>query len=730
MRPGSRISFFPFHLLASLACLSPLLPARGPLRLLAREGKGLLLQAGDLPVLRLEGSPFERGRQEGLLLRDRIRTLVRRVLLMGRTVTTGKNPFPGGALREAWRRASPFMKKAHLEELRGLAAGAGLPLADVQEANILPELFHCSGFALMGPATADGRLLHGRILDYMTSAGLQDAALVVVEIPEKGIPFLNAGFAGFLGSVTGLNAMGVAVGEMGGRGEGNWDGMPMAFLVRKVLEEAGTLEDALRIFRETPRTCEYYYVVSDGKVPGARGLYCTPSAFQVLLPGKPSPRLPVKPLPGVLLMSAGSRLAALRARVARGFGTFGVKGAIALMERPVAMKSNLQCALMDPALLTIHLAYAADPGKTGKFQACFQPYTRVSLEEVLRFRPPPAPEGERNPSPPAGKPGKDRDGRAGKPLPGPPLLAGRVPPGRRRPLKPEKDPETARFLARYELPGKGFSWKGVLKGRFSGFDVYDLRFPSPLVSPDPENNLVPCEFYRVRGTGKRPAVVVLHILDGRFRVARLVSNYLAGRGMHALLLKMAYYGPRRPKDPARRKRLSRDLPTMLAGVRQTVLDIRRAALLLSTLPDVDPSRISIAGVSLGGFLAALSSGVDGGFHRTGIILAGGRLEKVFTGDSREVRSLKRSILSRGWKGEKLLRLLAPIEPCRFAHRIPPASVLMVDADRDSIVPPPCARALAAAIGGGVKVHWIRGDHYALLLHALSVLKLLGDHLDS
>lgn len=715
-----------FLLPAGIPAAPPALP--GGYRLLAREGKGLLLEKEGLKILRLEGSPFERGRQHGVLLRDQVRALVKRVLLLGRTVSTGKNPFPGGALREAWRRARPFLKKEHLEELRGLAAGAGLPLEEVQEANILPELFHCSGFALMGRATKDGRLLHGRILDYMTGAGLQEAAVAIVEKPERGIPFLNAGFAGFLGSVTGFNAAGIALGEMGGRGEGAWDGMPMAFLVRKVLEEARSLEEALRVFRETPRTCEYYYVVSDGKIPDARGLYCTPKEFQVLLPGRPHPKLPVPPLPDTVLMSGGERLRLLRRRTARGYGSFGVKEALALMERPVAMKSNLQCALMDPALLTIHLAYAADPNRKERFQACFQPYVPISLHQVLRLEPERR-EGRDGRS--ASRPAASRPARK---APGavqvtPALSGGVVPPGPERPLKPAGDPALKKLLRGYALPGKGFSWTARRQARFSRFHVYDLRFPSPLRSPDPENNVVPCELYLVPGREKRPAAVVLHILDGKFRVARLISQYLAGRGIHALLLKMAYYGPRRPKDPKRFKRLSEDLPTLLSGVRQTVLDIRRAAFLLSRMPQVDPRRISIAGVSLGGFLAALASGVDGGFHRTGIILAGGRLEKVFTSDAREARSLKRYLLARGLTGSKLARLLAPIEPCNFASRIPRGSILMVNADADPVVPPECARAFARA-AGGVKIHWIHGNHYALLRRALPVLKMLGDHLDS
>ena len=39
-------------------------------------------------------------------------------------------------------------------------------------------------------------------------------------------------YAGFIGSVTGMNAERVSIGEMGGRGMGHWDGTPMALLVR------------------------------------------------------------------------------------------------------------------------------------------------------------------------------------------------------------------------------------------------------------------------------------------------------------------------------------------------------------------------------------------------------------------------------------------------------------------------------------------------------------------
>ena len=63
---------------------------------------------------------------------------------------------------------------------------------------------------------------------------------------------MNVTYAGFIGSVTGMNARQVAIGEMGGRGLGQWAGTPMALLLRMALEEAGDLDAAIAVFRTAP----------------------------------------------------------------------------------------------------------------------------------------------------------------------------------------------------------------------------------------------------------------------------------------------------------------------------------------------------------------------------------------------------------------------------------------------------------------------------------------------
>jgi hypothetical protein len=62
---------------------------------------------------------------------------------------------------------------------------------EMRLANFFPELFHCSGFAVMGDATQGGRIFHGRILDYMKGIGLEGNAVVTVNQPDQGHAWVN-----------------------------------------------------------------------------------------------------------------------------------------------------------------------------------------------------------------------------------------------------------------------------------------------------------------------------------------------------------------------------------------------------------------------------------------------------------------------------------------------------------------------------------------------------------
>ena len=340
-------------------------------------GHGALYRLGAKRVLVVEGTPEQMGAAHGRLLSADIPHVVTRTMaLIGAGMAVKKGEWFYDRVEEIARRAGPHTPPRFLRECRAMAAAAGVPERDVMSCNFFTELFHCSGVAVRGSASVGGQVIHARVLDYMRDINLQKYAVLQVFIPDEGYPWMSLGYAGFLGTVTAMNARGLAMGEMGGAGEGAWDGMPMNVLLRELAEKAATVAEALEILRKTPRTCEYYYVLSDAGGQLA-GIYATPGIFQVLEPGQQDPRLPTVP-PDTVMFSSGGRARALSQRLGEQLGKITPEKMVEIIKRPVAMRSNLHNAIFMPETREM---WFADAGR--KTPACDEPYTRINLNDVL-----------------------------------------------------------------------------------------------------------------------------------------------------------------------------------------------------------------------------------------------------------------------------------------------------------------------------------------------------------
>jgi hypothetical protein len=328
------------------------------------------------------------GYQQGALLKDDIRELVRFLFdvkakeLKIDVAGFKLKPDPKAIIATIATIQKPFVPERYFEEMQGVADGAGMSLQDIVTANFIPELFHCSGFAISGSATKDGELYHGRILDYGCDWRLQDHAVVTVSEPVGKIPFVNVTYAGFIGSVTGMNAKQISIGEMGGGGRGHWAGVPMALLVRMALEEADDLDQAIAVFRDHPRTCEYYYVIADGETGQGVGMEASWNVFGTVSMGGVHPKLP-HAVKDAVLLSAGTRYEELVRRVKAGHGQFDAESARDLMNRPVAMQSNLHSVLFETRTTRLWVANASTDGEP----AASQPYHAFRLTDLLTHTP-------------------------------------------------------------------------------------------------------------------------------------------------------------------------------------------------------------------------------------------------------------------------------------------------------------------------------------------------------
>lgn len=240
--------------------------------------------------------------------------------------------------------------------------------------------------------------------------------------------------------------------------------------------------------------------------------------------------------------------------------------------------------------------------------------------------------------------------------------------------------------------------------------VFKVTFPSPVRTDIEVNNTVHGEYFLPAGEGPFPGVIVLHILGGEFPLSELVANSLAQKGVAALFLKMPYYGERRDKN-SRRRMISQDPDEIISGMTQGVLDIRRGAAWLRSRPEIDPDRLGVTGISLGGIMSALSAPAEPSFKKVAIYLGGGNLpELLWERDDPKVDQFRRDWISMGGSKQSFLNKMGVIDPARYGKLLSDRDVLMVAAKHDEIIPPAATNALWNSIGTKPELIWLDSGH--------------------
>jgi hypothetical protein len=133
-----------------------------------------------------------------------------------------------------------------------------------------------------------------------------------------------------------------------------------------------------------------------------------------------------------------------------------------------------------------------------------------------------------------------------------------------------------------------------------------LTFPSAVVTPHPENNIVHARFFPERSArGRRRAVVVLPQwnadAEGHVGLCQLLNRF----GISALRLSLPYHDARMPPELRRADYIvSSNVGRTAQVCRQAVLDARRA---IAWLASEGYTSIGILGTSLGSCLAMLTT---------------------------------------------------------------------------------------------------------------------------
>jgi dienelactone hydrolase len=259
----------------------------------------------------------------------------------------------------------------------------------------------------------------------------------------------------------------------------------------------------------------------------------------------------------------------------------------------------------------------------------------------------------------------------------------------------------------------------------SGVQVSTLRFPSPVQSPHEVNNTVHCEYFAPKNKTNVPAVIVLDILDGQQIVSRGEAMWLAQNDIAALVVYMAYYGPRRPTT-GKFRMLSTDIEQSVSAVTQTVLDCRRATAWLVNRPEVNPKKLGILGTSLGSFVGGLTAAAEPRINSACLLLGGGDLVNAFYNHPKAEPFRKMNELL-GGSQDSLKKLIDPIDPITYANELKTKNLLLIAASRDDVVPPEAMKKLWAATGRQ-KLIWFDATHVGAVAYVFPAMTAIIEHL--
>jgi len=293
--------------------------------------------------------------------------------------------------------------------------------------------------------------------------------------------------------------------------------------------------------------------------------------------------------------------------------------------------------------------------------------------------------------------------------------------------------KTEEFEVEQTYNGQSFRVKIGKKSSKRGHHIHQMTYPSPIKTAHEPNNTIHAEYYLPNGIAAdspaRPAVICLHILNGNYELVRMLCSSLAQRGIPAIMFKLPYYGER--ALPGGRRKLARNGLLFAKSLQQGIQDSRRTYDVLAALPQVDSAHIGIAGISLGSFISASTAGIDPRFDRTALLLSGGDLLGLVHGRP-ETASLSKLIKSLPEaKRQAIHQAILSADPVTHAaglrERAQAGRVLMINGDRDKVVPPSATKKLAEALGISDRVFWLEGlGHYTSMTRLPEIMRRTVD----
>ncbi len=368
-----------------IVAANPAFVAEAPHGRLERIGEG----DDSLFLLYVWGTPEEMGTAHGRLLKDAVQKHCDHLIAaMSKAMEVEPD-----ILDEVYKATLPHTPPHFIAEMQGLAKGADIPLQTVIRCQMIGEAseWHCSLFGAWGKATgADGHTVQLRALDYNVRAEIQRFPAIIIYNPSLGHPFANIGWAGVVGSVTGISSIPLAISEIGDdydQANDSFDGIPFQFLLRDILQFDDDLDSAIARVRNAKRTTSLMYAVGDGRKGRVKALQTSRTLCNVFDWDNLEPNVQTHPrLEDIVYWGMSWNVPkydqALHDQLKAHYGNIN---AAVVIEKilPAVRTGNLQVAVYDLTAQKIWTANARAEGETGPLNAYERTFVELDMKAVF-----------------------------------------------------------------------------------------------------------------------------------------------------------------------------------------------------------------------------------------------------------------------------------------------------------------------------------------------------------
>lgn len=262
---------------------------------------------------------------------------------------------------------------------------------------------------------------------------------------------------------------------------------------------------------------------------------------------------------------------------------------------------------------------------------------------------------------------------------------------------------------------------------------YAVAFPTAHANHYPEQNTALGQYYQPRVVTPAPLVVLIHgVGDFSLTPLKLLARALAKRGIASFVLRLVFHTSRHPE--VIRQRFPNLTPEeWFEGYRTSVIEVRQIADWARTRAEINPKRLALLGISLGGFISAITMGVDRRFGAGVLIVTGGNSAKIshlsrhvtirrdYHRTEAEYRQMQRhyrayldEIAEKGLENVTPGRQSYFTDPMTYAHFLRGRPLLMLNARWDEAIPRESTLDFWEA-SGRPEISWFPASHAGIWL---------------